>query len=121
MSGLTPSGPTPFVTELGMGTDIRGADWTKAATRAVEDALRRNALTIADAFGFPREAMRVRISLGVGSPEAVDRAAIAALLPYGEAEVVVERGGLAIPDNAGTGQVILANAALTVSFDLAHR
>ena len=29
-----------MVLEIGMGTDIRGADYTKAAVRAVQDATR---------------------------------------------------------------------------------
>ena len=40
-----------MVMELGMGTDIRGQDYTKASIRAVENALRQNSLSVADAFG----------------------------------------------------------------------
>ena len=35
--------------EIGMGTDIRGADYTKAAVRALRDALWHNSLTVATA------------------------------------------------------------------------
>ena len=34
--------------EIGMGTDIRGGDYTKAAVRALRDALWHNSLTVAD-------------------------------------------------------------------------
>ena len=34
-----------MVMEIGMGTDIRGSDQTKAAIRALKDALRHNSLT----------------------------------------------------------------------------
>ena len=37
--------------EIGMGTDIRGADYTKAAVRAHKDALWHNSLTVAGAVG----------------------------------------------------------------------
>ena len=35
--------------EIGMGTDIRGGDYTKAAVRALRDALWHNSLTVAGA------------------------------------------------------------------------
>ena len=35
------------VLEIGMGTDIRGADYTKAAVRALRDALWHNSLNVA--------------------------------------------------------------------------
>ena len=50
-----------MVLELGMGTDIRGEDYTKAAIRALSNALRQNSLTVADAFNVPREDMHVKI------------------------------------------------------------
>jgi len=48
-----------MVLEIGMGTDIRGADPTKAACRALRDALWHNSLSIARALGHPLEAMIV--------------------------------------------------------------
>ena len=35
-----------MILEIGMGTDIRGGDSTKAAVRALRDALWHNSLTI---------------------------------------------------------------------------
>jgi uncharacterized protein (TIGR02058 family) len=40
-----------MVLEIGMGTDIRGADPTKAACRALRDALWHNSLSIVTALG----------------------------------------------------------------------
>ena len=40
------------VTEIGMGTDIRGTDPTKAAVRALRDALWHNSLSAANAIQF---------------------------------------------------------------------
>ena len=48
-----------MVLEIGMGTDIRGSDPTKAACRALRDALWHNSLSIAPALGHPPEAMIV--------------------------------------------------------------
>ena len=44
-----------MVLQIGMGTDIRGADYTKAAVRALRDALWHNSLSVADAVGLPVE------------------------------------------------------------------
>lgn len=104
--------------EFGMGTDLQGQDYTKAAIRALRDALWHNSLSLADAFGFPREAMQVEVSIGVAQPDAVDREAVAAVLPYGTARVSVAEGGLDVPKDDGSGVTVIANAAAIVSFDL---
>lgn len=107
-----------MVMEFGTGTDIRGGDYTKAAVRAVEAALRHNSITFAQAFGLSGDDMVVRIQIGVATPGEVDKAAIAALLPYGKADVIVEEGGMDVPQAEGAGVTVLANAALTVYLDL---
>ncbi len=107
-----------MVMEFGMGTDIRGDDYTKAAVRALSNALRQNTIAFPDAFGLPREAMQVKIAIGVAKPDQVDKAAVAAVLPYGQAEVTVEEGGMDIPREGGAGMTILANAVATVYLDL---
>ena len=50
-----------MVLQIGMGTDIRGADYTKAAVRALRDALWHNSLGVADAVGLQVDAMRVDV------------------------------------------------------------
>jgi len=105
--------------EFGMGTDLRGEDYTKAAIRALKDALWHNSLTIGPALGFSGDAMIVDILIGVAQPEAVDRDAVAAILPYGTARVECVEGGLDIEKDDGSGRTVMANAAVIVSFDLA--
>ena len=107
-----------LVMELGMGTDIRGSDYTKAATRAVHNALRQNSLVVADAFGKSRDAMKVDIHIGVQKPEMVDKTAVAGMLPYGEGSVEVVKGGMDTPKDDGTTGTIMANAALIIYLDL---
>ena len=107
-----------MVMEFGTGTDIRGGDYTKAAQRAVHAALRHNSITFAQALDVPREAMIVKILIGVGKPEDVDREAVASILPYGQAEVEVVEGGMEIARETAPGATIVANAALTVLLDL---
>jgi len=109
---------TPVAVEFGMGTDLQGGDHTKAAIRALKDALWHNSLNMADAFGFPRESMLVHVIVGVAQPANVNKAAIAAVLPYGTATVEITEGGLDIPSEDGSKFTVIANVAATVSFDM---
>jgi uncharacterized protein (TIGR02058 family) len=107
-----------MVLELGMGTDIRGADYTKAAVRALRDALWHNSLSIADAVGLPVDSMKVEVRIGVPHPEKVDKEAVLAVLPHGTGTVTVVEGGLEIPNDAGTDSMVLAHAAAIVRLDV---
>ena len=104
--------------ELGMGTDIEGGDHTKAAIRALQNALRQNALVIADAFELPRSAMHCEIIIGAQEPDTVDKEAVAAVLPYGTATVRVEHGGMDTPKEDGSTKTTMVNAAVIVYLDL---
>ena len=107
-----------MVLQIGMGTDIRGADYTKAAVRALRDALWHNGLSVADAVGLPLDAMQVEVTIGVPRPEQVDQQAVLAVLPHGTGTVRVVEGGLEIPNDAGTGSTLIANAAAVVRLDV---
>jgi uncharacterized protein (TIGR02058 family) len=104
--------------EIGMGTDIRGADYTKAAVRALRDALWHNSLNVADAMGKPTDSMVVEVLIGVPKPELVDKAEVLKVLPYGTGTVKVFEGGLEIFNDAGTGSTVLAHAAAIVRLDI---
>ena len=106
------------VLEIGMGTDIRGADYTKAAVRALRDALWHNSLSVAKALGQPTDSMRVEVIIGVPKPDKVDKAAVLAVLPHGTGTVKVVEGGLEIRNDAGTDSTVIANAAAVVRLDL---
>ena len=107
-----------MVLELGMGTDIRGADYTKAAVRALRDALWHNSLSIADAVGLPVDSMQVEVRIGVPHPEKVDKEAVLAILPHGTGRVTLVEGGLEIPNDAGTNSTVLAHACAIVRLDV---
>ena len=108
-----------MVLEIGMGTDIRGADPTKAACRALRDALWHNSLPLATALGQTVNDMIVDIHIGVPRPELVDKQEVLAVLPHGGGTVTVVDGGLEIPNDAGTGSTMIANACVVVSLDIA--
>lgn len=107
-----------MVVEMGMGTDLQGGDYTKAAVRALRDALWHNSLTVAPAFGMPRESMKVEVSIGVAQPDLVDKEVVKAVLPYGLASVQVVEGGLDIASDCGTKVTVVANAAAVVYLDI---
>ena len=106
-----------MVMELGMGGSLRQQDYTRAACRAVEDALWHNSLSIADAFGLDRSAMIIEVEIGVQQPEKVNAEKVAAILPYGQGSVRAVLGGLDVPKPDG-GVTVIANAAVVVYLDL---
>lgn len=106
------------VLEIGMGTDIRGADYTKAAVRALRDALWHNSLSVADALGLDVDSMQVEVTVGVPQPGKVDTEAVLAVLPHGTGTVNVVEGGLQIPNAKGTDSTVIAHAAAVVRLDL---
>lgn len=109
---------TRMVLEIGMGTDIRGTDPTKAAVRALRDALWHNSLSIGELVGQDVDAMRVEVRIGVPYPDRVDHAQVLAVLPHGTGTVTVVEGGLEIPNDAGTSSTLIAHAAAIVRLDL---
>ncbi len=102
--------------ELGQGTSLRSGDYTRAAVRAVKDALWHNSLNMTQAFGVAKEAMIVDVEIAVQNPQAVDCAEIAAVFPYGQIDVVAKHGGLDVPKPDGSGTTLVALAAVVVSF-----
>ena len=62
---------TRWITEMGMGVDVRGRDYTKAARRAVFDALRHSSLNLFNAAGKSRDDMHVDVMIGCADPDAV--------------------------------------------------
>lgn len=106
-----------YVTEMGMGVDVHGRDYTNAARRAVCDAIRHSSLHFFEATGKSRDDMRITLVLGVPDPGAVDTEAVAGELPYGRVTVQVTQGGLEVPNESGDDAIVIANAAVLVCFD----
>lgn len=107
---------TRWITEMGMGVDVHGGDYTKAGRRAVSDALRHSSLNFFAAAGKSREDMHVEVRVAVQHPDQVDVAGIAEEVPYGTVTVTPTMGGLDVPAPNGTDLMVIANAAILVSF-----
>lgn len=104
-----------FIIEMGMGNDLYGQDYTKAATRAIEDAFRHSSIPLFEATGLSHDAMRVQVTVGVQDPSAVDCDALAKTLPRGRATVTALKGGLNVT-NPDTGSVIVIASAAIEAF-----
>ncbi|MBT8240258.1 MAG: Lin0512 family protein [Acidimicrobiia bacterium] len=101
---------------MGMGVDVHGEDYTKAARRAVSDALRHSSLNFFDAAGKRREDMQLEVVVAVADPDAIDVDAIASEIPYGTVTVNPVHGGLDVPADGTKDPIVIANAAVLVSF-----
>ena len=106
-----------LLTEFGMGSSLRRRDYTQAAVRGVKDALWHKSINLAELFGKDKTEMLIDVEVGVQSPGAVDRAAVAEIFPYGQVNVEVVHGGLGVPRSQGNSTV-MANVAISVSLDL---
>lgn len=104
-------------TEMGMGVDVHGQDYTKAARRAVSDAIRHSSIGFFRLLGRSADDMHVAVTIGVADPSAVDTDAVAAELPHGTVTVSAVPGGLDVPGTDGADTIVIANAAVMVSFD----
>ena len=108
-----------IITEFGAGNDLHGGDYTKAAVRAVQDAVHHSSLSLIRSLGVDARTMQVEVTIGVQRPDRVDAEAVKTALPHGQVTVKLVRGGLDIPDEAVGDVAIIASAAVTVRLDLA--
>ncbi|HEV2100108.1 MAG TPA: Lin0512 family protein [Stellaceae bacterium] len=107
-----------IILEMGSGNDLHGGDYTKAALRAVSDALHHSSLTFLRSFGLDSRRMQVEVTIGVQHPDKVDAAAVKAALPHGEVTVKLVKGGLDLPDNETGDIAVIASAAVSVRMEL---
>ena len=108
---------TRYLTEMGMGVDVHGRDYTKAACRAVSDALRHSSLNFFKALGKSHEDMRITVKVAVSEPEKLDVERIASEIPYGSVTVDPCKGGLDIDSETGLDHIVVANAGIIVCFE----
>ncbi len=107
------------ILELGTGNDLHGGDYTKAALRAVQDALHHSSLTMIRTLGVDaKTGMFVDVTIGVQQPGKVDVEKVKASLPYGIVTVKAVKGGLDVPDPEGSDVAVIASAAVAVRLEL---
>ena len=106
------------ILEMGSGNDLHGSDYTKAALRAVQDALHHSSLAMIRSLGLDSKKMQVEVTIGVQQPEKVDLAAVKASLPHGQVTVKAVKGGLDVPEEGAHDAAVIAAAAIAVRFEL---
>lgn len=100
------------ILEMGSGNDLYGGDYTKAACRAVQDALHHSSIVLFKSLGYDHRDMRVQVTIGVQEPDHVDLARVGAELPRGRAEVTAVHGGLNVHDPEQDTTHVIACAAI---------
>lgn len=107
-----------IILEMGTGNDLHGGDYTKAALRAVQDALHHSSLAFIRSLGLDIRAMQVEVTIGVQQPAEVDVEVVRKSLPYGVVTVKAVKGGLDVPAEDSHDMAVIASAAIAVRFDL---
>jgi len=114
-----------FIVEWGTGADLHGQDATKAACRAVQDAISRSCLCGLLEILRLRDlnAMRVDVLVAVPMPEQVQADVVLSVIPFGRKTLQVVPGGMKAPGlyqpelGDQSSEIIVANAAVTVWVD----
>ena len=112
---------------MGTGIDLHGRDVTKAATRAVKDAISRSCLCgLVEVVGLTDlDTMHVDILVGVPRPEQVEEETVMAVVPFGVKKLEVVTGGLEapglfVPELGEDAWITMANAVVTVWIEQAE-
>jgi uncharacterized protein (TIGR02058 family) len=107
-----------LILELGTGNDLHGSDYTKAALRAVQDALHHSSLSFIRSMKVDKKTVDVEVTIGVQRPDLVDLEKIKASLPVGNVTVKAVKGGLDVADPDNNDPAVIASAAIAVRADL---
>ena len=115
-------GTKRFIVEIGTGMDLHGEDVTKAACRAVKDAISSSCLCgLVEILGIEDlKAIQVDILVACPKPDTVDLEQVKATVPIGQKTASAVEGGmnakgLCVPNFApGCDRIVVANAAVTV-------
>jgi uncharacterized protein (TIGR02058 family) len=110
---------TRVILELGSGNDLHGSDYTKAALRAVQDALHHSSLSFVRTLQVDKTKLDVEVTIGVQRPEQVDLDKIKTSLPLGNVTVKSVKGGLDVADPEANDRAVIASAAIAVRIETA--
>jgi uncharacterized protein (TIGR02058 family) len=120
-----------FVVQIGCGVDQHGHknDCTKAAQKAIKNAISNNSLPgLLEICNLeePKDllSMIVHIKIGAPYPEKIDKDKVMKAVPFGQKTIEIVRGGLVaqgvmIKELGDTSdEILICNAAVTVSVKL---
>jgi uncharacterized protein (TIGR02058 family) len=115
-----------FIIEIGTGVEQHGQDITRAATKAVKDAIGRVSLVgLLEMVALEDlNEMLVEVLIACPRPGEVDTGEVLQALPFGHKEIEVVEGGMLVHGHDlhelkdKSDEIIIANAAVTVSLDV---
>ena len=118
-----------YILEVGTGIDLHGKDETKAASRAVKDAISHSSMVglgslfKIGSFKEMSDALMVDVTISTPNPDTVDGDAVLATLPEGNRRINVVQGGMQWPVPTTEGEakshgIVMANAVIMVLVDV---
>jgi uncharacterized protein (TIGR02058 family) len=118
-----------YLVEVGTGIDLHGEDETKAASRAVKDAISHSSMVglgqlfKIGSFAELEDALMVEVTIATPNPDNVDGDTVLATLPEGKRRITVVEGGMRFPTEKTSGDarthgIVMANAVIVVLVDL---
>jgi uncharacterized protein (TIGR02058 family) len=117
-----------YILEVGTGIDLHGEDETKAAQRAVKDAISHSSMVglgqlfKIGSFKEMSDALMVDVTIATPNPEKVDGDAVLSVLPEGERRINIVKGGMSWPvtttsEEARSHVIVMANTVIMVLVD----
>jgi uncharacterized protein (TIGR02058 family) len=118
-----------YLMEQGTGVDLHGKDETKAAQKAVKDAISHSSmiglgsLFKIGSFKELEEAIMVDVTIATPNPDKMDGEAVLSVLPEGARRINIIKGGMFWPPedinpDAKSHEVVMANAVIIVLVDV---
>ena len=118
-----------YLLENGTGVDLHGKDETKAAQRAVKDAISHSSmiglgsLFKIGSFEELEDALMVDVTIAAPNPDKVDGEAVLSVLPEGKRRINIVKGGMMWPPMsldpaAKSHEVVMVNAIIVVLIDV---
>lgn len=115
-----------FVIELGMGTDLHGQDVTRAAQKAVKDAISRSCLCgLTEILNLQDlNVMQVSVTVAAPYPERVDTQRVLGEIPFGQKKITVLKGGMEVAGmyapqlGDSKDSIVVVNVAVVVSVEI---
>ncbi|MGI5920860.1 MAG: Lin0512 family protein [Syntrophomonadaceae bacterium] len=114
-----------YIVEFGTGADLHGGDVTKAAQKAIKDAVSHSCLSgLVDIHGItdPNQ-MHIELKVACPYPERINREEVTKAVPFGSVDLEVVAGGLSVrglylPQLGEGDSIVVVIAALTVYIDV---
>ena len=101
-----------LILEMGSGADLYGMDYTKAAIRAFNDAIRHSSITLFSSLDINHNEMNVNITIGVQEPNKVNIEKLRAQVPRGNPKVIATFGGQNIDSRCNGDFSVVATCAI---------